>query len=61
MVREEEGRTRGFRAKRSTSEQIFILKETVLGRKRAKKKTYCCFLDIRKLMTRCGGKGCGKG
>jgi hypothetical protein len=38
----------GFRAKRSTSEQIFILRETVQGRRRAKKSTYCCFLDIRK-------------
>ena len=42
---EEQG---GFRAKRSTIEQIFILKETIQARKRAKKKTFCCFLDIRK-------------
>jgi len=42
---EEQG---GFRASRSTAEQIFILKETIRGRGRAKKKTYCCFLDIRK-------------
>ena len=42
---EEQG---GFRAKRATSEQIFILKETIQGRKGAKKKTFCCFLDIRK-------------
>jgi hypothetical protein len=39
----------GFRAKRSTSEQIFILKEIIQGRRRAKKRnTICCFLDIRK-------------
>ena len=42
---EEQG---GFRAKRATSEQIFILKETIQGRRGAKKKTFCCFLDIRK-------------
>jgi len=28
----------GFRAKRSTSEQIFILKEIIQGRRRAKKE-----------------------
>ena len=39
----------GFRAKRSTSEQIFILKEIIQGRRRAKQRnTICCFLDIRK-------------
>src|SRR3984957_8193015 len=37
----------GFRAKRSTTEQIFILKETIQGR-RVKKTTFGCFLDIRK-------------
>src|SRR3984957_4564941 len=42
---EEQG---GFREKRSTSEQIFVLKETILGRRREKKRTFCCFLDIRK-------------
>ena len=42
---EEQG---GFRIKRSTSEQIFILKETIQARKRVKKRTFCCFLDIRK-------------
>ena len=42
---EEQG---GFRAKRSTTDQIFILKEIVLGRKRVKKSTFTCFLDIRK-------------
>src|SRR5690348_5177720 len=39
----------GFRSKRSTVEQIFILKEVIQGRRRAKKRnTCCCFLDIRK-------------
>jgi len=43
---EEQG---GFRMKRSTSEQIFILKEIIQGRRRNhKKNTFCCFLDIRK-------------
>eukprot|EP00456_Euglypha_rotunda_P002259 TRINITY_DN1043_c0_g1_i22.p1 TRINITY_DN1043_c0_g1~~TRINITY_DN1043_c0_g1_i22.p1 ORF type:complete len:190 (+),score=3.25 TRINITY_DN1043_c0_g1_i22:121-690(+) len=42
---EEQG---GFRAHRSTSDQIFILKELVQARRRGKKSTYCCFLDIRK-------------
>ena len=42
---EEQG---GFRAKRSTTEQIFILKETIQGRRRGKKSTFGCFLDIRK-------------
>ena len=38
---EEQG---GFRAKRSTAEQIFILKEIVQGRRRNhKKNTFCCF------------------
>ena len=44
-ILEEQG---GFRVGRSTSEQIFILKETILGRKRGRKSTFCCFLDIRK-------------
>ena len=38
----------GFREKRSTVDQIFILKELILARKKKKKKTFCCFLDIRK-------------
>ena len=42
---EEQG---GFRVKRSTTEQIFILKETIQGRRRGKKSTFGCFLDIRK-------------
>jgi len=41
---EEQG---GFRAKRSTSEQS-LLKETILARRRQKKKTFCYFLDIRR-------------
>src|SRR3984957_10593156 len=40
---EEQG---GFRTKRSTTDQIFILKELVQGRRRVKKSTFCCFLDI---------------
>ena len=42
---EEQG---GFRAKRSTSEQIFILREIIQARRKKRKRTYCCFLDIRK-------------
>jgi len=42
---EEQG---GFRKERATAEQVYILKEIIEGRKREKKKTYCCFLDIRK-------------
>ena len=42
---EEQG---GFRTKRCTSEQIFILKETIQARRRVNKRTVCCFLDIRK-------------
>ena len=42
---EEQG---GFRAKRSTVDQIFILKEIIQARRKMKKSTVCCFLDIRK-------------
>ena len=42
---EEQG---GFRENRSTSEQIFILRETIEARKKKRKKTFCCFLDIKK-------------
>ena len=49
MVREklveEQG---GFRKERAHSEQVFILKEIIQARKRLRKKTFCCFLDIRK-------------
>ena len=38
----------GFRSKRSTSEQIFILKEIIQERGAKKRNTICCFLDIRK-------------
>ena len=38
----------GFRQARSTSDQLFILREAVLDRSRRKKDTYCCFLDIKK-------------
>ena len=42
---EEQG---GFRKGRSASEQIFILKEVIQHRRKRRKKTFCCFLDIRK-------------
>ena len=38
----------GFREGRSTSDQLFILREAVQDRSRRKKDTYCCFLDIKK-------------
>ena len=38
----------GFREARSTSDQLFILREAVLDRSRRNKDTYCCFLDIKK-------------
>jgi len=38
----------GFREGRSTSDQLFILREAVQDRTRRKKGTYCCFLDIKK-------------
>ena len=55
---EEQG---GFRAKRSTSEQIFIFKEMIQGRKKGKKKTFCCFLDIRKAYDTVFREGLWKG
>ena len=45
LLVEEQG---GFRAGRPTSEQIFILKEMIQGRRRVNKRTVCCFLDIKK-------------
>src|ERR1700722_14541118 len=54
---EEQG---GFRAKRSTVEQVFILKETILARRRMKKNTFCCFLDIRKAYDTVAEKGYGR-
>ena len=38
----------GFRRKRSTIEQIFILFEIISSRSKSKKHTYCCFIDVRK-------------
>ena len=43
VLAEEQG---GFRTKRGCIEQIFVLKEVI--RMRRGKKTYCCFIDIKK-------------
>ena len=48
----------GFR--RTTVNHIFTLAELIQRRKRDKKPTYCCFLDIKKAMTQYGEKDCGK-
>jgi len=38
----------GFREKKSTIEHIFTLAEIIKRRRKERKDTYCCFLDIRK-------------
>jgi len=38
----------GFRVNRSTIDQIYALKEVIQGRRKKRRDTYCCFLDIRK-------------
>ena len=45
QLAEEQG---GFRAHRSTVDQIFTLNETLLRRRRDGKKTFCFFVDFRK-------------
>ena len=47
VLAEEQG---GFRIKRGCIEQIFVLKEVI--RMRRGKKTYCCFIDIKKAYDR---------
>ena len=42
---EEQG---GFRPHRSTTEQVYVLNETLLRRRRAGKTTFCFFIDFRK-------------
>ena len=42
---EEQG---GFRAGRSTTDQVYTLHEALLHRRREGKPTYCCFIDFRK-------------
>ena len=38
----------GFRKGRTTTDQIFTLAEIIHRRKKEKKPTFCCFLDIKK-------------
>ena len=38
----------GFRTNRSTIDQIYALKEVIQGRRKKRRDTYCCFLDIKK-------------
>ena len=38
----------GFRTNRSTIDQIYALKEVIQRRRKKRRDTYCCFLDIKK-------------
>ena len=38
----------GFRVNRSTIDQIYALREVIQGRRKKRRDTYCCFLDIKK-------------
>ena len=38
----------GFRPGKTTTHHIYLLAETILKRKKQRKPTYCCFLDIKK-------------
>ena len=51
---EEQG---GFRTRRSTTDQVFTLHETLLRRKRAGETTYCFFIDFKKAFDTVWHKG----
>ena len=59
LLGEEQG---GFRVDRGCPDQLFILTEVLAGRRQLGRRTYACFIDVRKAYDRVchGGMGCSK-